>query len=36
VALIIAGLSIPGVNVVVGAWLFFKMAGSIREAYRVE
>jgi len=33
IALIVAALSVPGLNVVVGALLFLKLASSIREAY---
>jgi hypothetical protein len=33
IALIVAALSVPGLNVVVGALLFLKLATSVREAY---
>ena len=36
VALIIAALSIPGLNIVAGALLFLKMVSSVKEVYSIE
>lgn len=36
VALIIAALSVPSLNIVAGAMLFLKLTNSVRDAYRVD